>query len=161
MITRREFGKLAVAGVVVARPEGRALLEATLGAMGINSTVNGVHLGVQTYSFRDLPRPAGAADSVDVVIDAMKFCGIGECELFSPRAAVLVGRPRRARRGADTRLQTRETSQMADRGSLDHFRNVRKKFMKPASRSPHAKEHISDAELNRGFEMTRALGARP
>ena len=72
MYTRREFGTLALAGLAVPR-----LVEAA-----INSTVNGVHLGVQTYSFRDLPRPAGAADSVDVVISAMKASGLGECELF-------------------------------------------------------------------------------
>ena len=70
MITRRELAKLALAGFVggpvagrllAGRPEGRPLRdilgEATLEAASLNSVVNGVHLGVQTYSFRDLPRP--------------------------------------------------------------------------------------------------------
>ena len=56
MLTRREFGTLAVAGLTFPRMASAF------------AAVNGVHLGVQTYSFRDLPRPAGAADSVDVVI---------------------------------------------------------------------------------------------
>ena len=90
MITRREFGKLAVAGVVVARPEGRALLE----AFGINSTVNGVHIGVQTYSFRDLPRPAGAADSVDVVINAMKLPDTSPPNSSFPAVVSRPGAPR-------------------------------------------------------------------
>ena len=60
MLTRREFGALTIGGVMV-----RLTADTTVEAAGINSTVNGVHLGVQTYSFRDLPRPAGAADSVD------------------------------------------------------------------------------------------------
>ena len=49
MYTRREFGKLAIAGFALPR-----LVDAA-----IDSKVNGVRLGVQTYSFRDLPRTPG------------------------------------------------------------------------------------------------------
>src|SRR5436190_9409420 len=88
MITRREFGKLTVAGLVLPSSPGlrrTALGLAEAGQKVPSSIVDGVHLGVQTYSFRDLPRPSGAHDSVDVVIKAMIDCGLSECELFSPQ----------------------------------------------------------------------------
>ena len=75
MITRREFGKIALAGAALPR-----FLEAN-----VDSKIAGVRLGAQTYSFRDLPRPAGASDSVDVVIKALTDCGLSECELFAPQ----------------------------------------------------------------------------
>jgi hypothetical protein len=59
MYTRREFGKLTFAGLAVPAFGGRL------------DSPAGVRLGVQTYSFRDLPRPADAVDMVDVVIKAM------------------------------------------------------------------------------------------
>ena len=65
MHTRRDFGKLALAGL----PLSMALAK-------IDSKVAGVQLGVQSYSFRDR--------SLDAAIQAMVEDGIGECELFSP-----------------------------------------------------------------------------
>ena len=57
MLTRREFGKLAiVARLVRLKPD--TTYAASVEAAGVDSSVNGVRLGVQTYSFRDLPRPA-------------------------------------------------------------------------------------------------------
>ena len=70
MLTRREFGKIAFTGLAWPRLVGAA-----------DSKVAGVRIGVQTYSYRDLPRPAGASDSVDVVIEAMTESGISA--LFS------------------------------------------------------------------------------
>ena len=62
--SRRDFGKLALAGLPLSLVLGE-----------INSRVNGVRIGVQSYSFRTL--------SLDDAIKAMKDIGIGECELFS------------------------------------------------------------------------------
>ena len=162
MLTRREFGALTFGGVVV-----RLTADTTVEAAGINSTVNGVHLGVQTYSFRDLPRPAGAADSVDVVIKAMKASGLGECELFSPQLEPQFSSGARGARGAppspeaikareDLRKWRLETS-------LDHFRNARQRFdaagITITAYCYNMNSSFSDAELDRGFEMTKALGA--
>ena len=72
MFTRREFGKLTLAGLALPYSTSTA-----------DSIVAGVHLGAQTYSFRDLPRPA-EPDAVDIVVKAMSECGLGECELYSP-----------------------------------------------------------------------------
>src|SRR5207237_8495000 len=60
MYTRREFGTMALAGLSVPR-----FLDAATSAL-----VNGVRLGVQTYSFRDMPRTPGS-DMVDPRIKEM------------------------------------------------------------------------------------------
>ena len=49
-VTRREFGKLTLASLAFPR----------LAAAAIDSRIAGVRVGAQTYSFRELPRPAGA-----------------------------------------------------------------------------------------------------
>ena len=162
MLTRREFGKLALAaGLVRLKPD------TTVMAARVDSTVNGVHLGVQTYSFRDLPRPAGAADSVDVVIKAMTggrrrpsaSCSRRSSSRSSRRArAASAARRRRPRRSRRARI----CASGASRRSLDHFRNAKKKF-DAAGITIYAycynmNASFTDAEIDRGFEMTKALG---
>ena len=73
MISRRTFHKMAVA----ARPLSMAR------AAKLNSVVDGVHLGVQTYSYRELPLDS----HVDAVIRAMTQNGLSECELFAQQVA--------------------------------------------------------------------------
>jgi sugar phosphate isomerase/epimerase len=168
MLTRRDFGKLALAGVVVARPEGRALLrrDTTVEAAGIDSVVNGVHIGVQTYSFRDLPRPAGAADSVDVVITAMKESGVSECELFAPQLEPQFPQGARGARGAPPSpeaIKAREDlRKWRLESSLDHFRNAKKRFDAAGitifAYCYNMNSSFTDAEIERGLEMTKALG---
>jgi sugar phosphate isomerase/epimerase len=157
MLTRREFGTLALAGLALPR-----LVEAA-----IDSKVNGVRLGVQTYSFRDLPRPAGAADSVDLVINAMKADGLGECELWAPQVEPQFPSGARGARGAPPSLQAVKAREDLRKWrletSLDHFKNVRKKF-EAAGIAIHAYNYsanasFSDAEIDRGFEIAKALGA--
>src|SRR5882672_1130147 len=72
MVSRRDFGKMALAGIP---------LSAAWTAPG-DSIVNGVRLGVATYSFRDLLRTPGQ-DNVDGVIKALQFAGVREVELSS------------------------------------------------------------------------------
>jgi len=62
MYSRRDFGKLALAGVPLSlAPRGAAQKK-------INSTIKGVQLGAQTYSFRNLP--------LDGMIQAMVEVGL-------------------------------------------------------------------------------------
>jgi sugar phosphate isomerase/epimerase len=140
MITRREFGRLALASLA----SSRALL-----AAGIDSRVAGVRIGVQSYSFRGMARPAGAGDSVDGVIAAMVECGLGDVELFAPDVE-----PRRSRE--ELRAWRLESP-------LEHFREVKRKFDKAGitiyayNYSPNTT--FTDGEIDRGFDIARALGA--
>jgi sugar phosphate isomerase/epimerase len=72
MVSRRDFGKTALAAIP---------LSAAWSAPG-DPLVNGVRLGVATYSFRDLLRIPGR-DNVDGVIQALQFAGVREIELSS------------------------------------------------------------------------------
>jgi len=72
MVSRRDFGKTAVAGLPLA-----AAWRAVAGP-----AANGVRLGVATYSYRDLLRTPGR-DNVDDVIKALQFAGAREIELWS------------------------------------------------------------------------------
>ena len=166
MITRREFGKLALAaGLVRLKPDTTG--EGATAEGAASSTINGVHLGVQTYSFRDLPRPAGAADSVDVVIGAMTACGLTECELFSPQIEpqFSAGRGRRGGPPSPEAVKAREDlRKWRLETPIDHFRAVKKKF-DAAGITIYAFCHnmntsFTDGEIDRGFEIAKALGAQ-
>ena len=160
MITRREFGTLTLGGLALLR------LKDTTNTERLNSVVGGVHIGVQTYSYRDLPRPAGAADSVDVVIHAMREAGLTECELYSPQLEPIVPGGQRGARGAPPppeAVKAREDMRKWRLESpLDHFRNARKKFdaagISITAYCYNMNASFTDAEIDRGFEMSRALG---
>lgn len=68
MYTRREFGRLAVGGLVL--QAGRATGQGPAQPR-IAYDVAGVPIGLQTYSFRGLPRPAGGdlVDPLDTPLD--------------------------------------------------------------------------------------------
>ena len=161
MLTRREFGTLVIAGMLV-----RLKPDTTVHAAAASSIINGVRIGAQTYSYRDLPRPAGATDSVDVVIAALLESGLTECELFSPQLEPQFSSGARGERGAPPSPQAIKAREDQRKwrleSSLDHFRNVRKKF-DAAGITIHAycynmNASFTDAEIDRGFEMTKALG---
>ena len=125
-------------------------------------TVSGVRLGVQTYSFRELTRPPGG-DLVDPIIAAMKECGLTECELWAPQ----IEPPSSFGRGRPTPEQAQQAREAAKTWRLetpiDHFRAIRKKF-ESAGMTIYAFNYspnnsFTDAEIDRGFEMAKALGA--
>lgn len=139
MYTRREFSRMAIGAMVLSRPIAAAA----------ESKISGVRLGVQTYSFRALPRPEGG-DLAEAIVQAMTDCGLDECELFAPHLEPR-GRSREELRA--WRLET----------PLDFFRGVEKKF-KAAGLTIHAYNYsfdpsFSDDEIDRGFAIARALGA--
>ena len=134
-LTRRRFSRLSF-GAAAAVVTGAA-------APKINSAVNGVTLGVQSYSFRTMP--------VDKAIEAMVSIGLGECEMsqghIEPRDV-----PREELR--KWRLSV----------SLDEFKNLGKKF-RDAGIDLYAfnysfRNDFTDEEIDRGFQMARALGAK-
>lgn len=148
MYTRREFGTLALSGLA-------------LPSLGFAQNVGGVQLGVQTYSFRQLPRTPGG-DQTDAIITAMKECGLTECELWSP----MIEPASTAGRGA-TPEQVRQAREDLRRWRVDtplsHFQGLRQKFQS-AGLAIHAfnysfNDGFSDGEIERGFEIATALGS--
>ena len=135
MITRRDFHKtsLAALGLVA----GSQILEAR-----INSTFKGVTVGAQSYSFRDLP--------LDDAIAAMVKIGIGECELYSGHVE-----PKRV--GPEL-TKWRETV------DLGEFKRVRAKFDQAGinlyAYNYSFRESFAPKEIDRGFEMAKALGVK-
>jgi sugar phosphate isomerase/epimerase len=82
-LSRREFGKLTLAGLPASWVLGSLPLSA--GAK-IESKINGVQIGAITYSFRSIPNP-------DDIIKAYVSIGLGEMELMSNHAEALAGAP--------------------------------------------------------------------
>jgi sugar phosphate isomerase/epimerase len=150
MLTRRQFGKLTLAGLAVPR-----FVQAQV--------VGGVRLGVQTYSFRELQRTPGG-DATDAIIGAMTECGLTECELFAPQLEPQLNTgPRRAPTSPDAIKAREDVRKWRLETPLDHFRAVGRKFTSAGitiyayNYSPNAS--FTDAEIDRGFEIARALGA--
>lgn len=109
----------------------------------INSRARGVQIGAQSYSFRDRP--------LDACIEAFQTVGLGECELFEGH---LEPDEEKTSREAlrDWRLKT----------PLSFFKDVRARFDKAGVRlyayNYSFRHDMSEAEMRRGFEMTKAMG---
>ena len=148
--SRRGFAKLAVAAVPLARAFGKT----------IDSKIAGVQLGVQTYSFRDL--------SLDDAIKAMVADGLGDCELFSSHlepggaqeaVSFWEGPPKPQ---AEMKAHEQKVAKWRMSVPLDYFKSIRTKFddagihIYAFNWSPE--DGWSDAEIDRGFLMAKALG---
>jgi sugar phosphate isomerase/epimerase len=133
MYTRREIGRLAVAAPLA----GLALAK-------IDSKVNGVMLGAQSYSFRQLPEV-----TVDAAVQAYKECGLGYCELWSGHL------------------------EPKDRAKVEAWRKdppyaeikaARKKFddagIELYAFNYSFRENFSDQEIENGFKIAQALGVK-
>jgi sugar phosphate isomerase/epimerase len=94
-ISRREFGRLALAGLPAAALIGRT--ESIFGAFvqaKPNSLINGVQIGTITYSFRSMPDQSGEA-TLKYVVDS----GLSAIELMDGPAENFAGAPNTGRGG--------------------------------------------------------------
>lgn len=151
MYSRREFGKLAVAAFALPAAERVSVQE-----------VSGVRLGVQTYSFRDIPRAADG-DGVGPTIGAMKEAGFTECELWASHVEPRRGDGRMPRDSPEAKQAREDLRKWRVETPMDHFRATGKRF-KDAGITVYAYNYsfsadMTDAEINRGFEIARALDA--
>ena len=165
--TRREFGQLALAGIPLA-------LTARLGAAG-------VRIGVQSYSFRQM--------SLEEAIAAMKQIGLTECELFAghveprpprqaaggppptpPAAPPATGQPGATpapppggMRPGGNPAWREEVRKWRLTTPLSHFTGVKKQFDEAGitiqAYNLSFNDSFTDEEIDRGFEMAKALGA--
>lgn len=154
MYTRREFGALSALAL------GGLALPQRLAAQ-IDSSVGGVQIGVQTYSFRALPRSPGG-DQSEAIIQAMTRCRIGDCELWSPMLEPVSGVGRDS--SPDARQQARdELRRWRVETPLTHFEAIRDRFTAAGLTiygfNYSFTDSFSDLEIDRGFKIARALGA--
>ena len=150
MYSRRDFGRLALVGLPLAAALGK-----------INSKVAGVQLGVCTYSFRSLPRTG--PDDVATVIQALKECQAGQCELFSPQLEPGNPVPREA--SAEEKTQRREKlRQWRLTTPMSHFKDVRKHFDDAGvdiyAYTLNFDKSYTDEEMEKCFEQTKAMGVK-
>ena len=142
-MNRRRFHKLSLgtaAGLAVGGLHA---------APKINSVVNGVTIGAQSYSFRDR--------DTDAAIRAFVDAGIGLCELWA-------GHLERGRGSDDSPAERERLRRWRETVSLDEIEAVGKKF-RDAGVDPYAfnysfRDDFSDREIERGFEMAKAFGAK-
>ena len=141
-LPRRQICKLALMGA------GGLWFSRDAAAAKINSTFNGVTVGVHSYSFRDR--------SLDDGIRAMVDIGVGLCELGVGQ--VMYGQ---VSPGPNMREKMREWVRTAP---LAEFEAIGRKFrdvgIDPYAYSYGIREEFTDAEIERGFLMAKALGAK-
>ncbi len=140
-ISRRDAGKLLLAGFAgfkVAR-------ERLFAAEWINSVTRGVQIGAQSYSFRDRP--------LDACIDAYRTVGLGECELYQGHIE-----PDEDKTEREKLRRWRLTT------PLSHFQEIRGRFDNAGvllyAYNYSFRKDMTDAEIQRGFEMAQALGVK-
>jgi sugar phosphate isomerase/epimerase len=149
MLTRRNFGKLTLAGLPLASAWAK-----------INSKIDGVHLGIQSYSFRDM--------SFDDALKAMVADGLGECEMFSPHIEgghtdkSPMGGMRRDMSADDRKAMRDDLRKWRLSVSLDYFKGIKKRFddagIKLYGYNYSFNKDFTDDEIERGFEFGKALG---
>jgi sugar phosphate isomerase/epimerase len=175
--TRRAFIKLsAAAGLPVALGlvNGRGFAQ--------HPATPGVRLGVQTYSFRDMLETPG--DMTDKMIAAMRELGLTECEVFEPTLQppalsadapwrTAAGKPSQASLMGRPPVGGPTPAQLANQEAirkwrlgeaLDQVTAAGKKFKSAGIRvfafNFGLKDSCTDEEVERGFELTRALGTK-
>lgn len=117
-------------------------------AAAVNSKINGVMLGAQSYSFRDR--------SLEDAIKAMQEIGIGYCELWQGHVEP---------QGAPGKKMSRQELKMWRKTvDLDHYTKVREQFKKAGidlyAYNYSFREDFDDDEIARGFEFAKALGVK-
>lgn len=136
MYSRRDFGRLAAASLPLARAFAR-----------LDSRVNGVLIGAQSYSFRDRPLDAAIQGFVDV--------GLSECELSMGHVEPEVPR------GPEGRATLRKWRLNVP---LDNIREIRRKFdragIELSAYAYNIRDDFTDEEIARGFDIAQALGVK-
>lgn len=136
MYSRGDFGRLALAALPAAQAFGK-----------LDSRVNGVLIGAQSYSFRDRPLDAAIQGFVDV--------GLSECELSMGHVEPEVPR------GAEGREALRKWRLTVP---LEDIRAIRRKFDRAgialSAYAYNMRDDFTDEEIARGFDIAQALGVK-
>jgi sugar phosphate isomerase/epimerase len=137
LYSRREFGKTLALSTTTAAFPGRFLL----GKTAASSLVNGVQIGIQSYSFRDR--------SFDQAIDSIVEAGINSVELWSGHLEP------QDLKGEVLRKWRLETP-------LSFFEQAGKKIkdagIQLSAYNYSFRKEMTDTEINQGFLIAKALG---
>ena len=154
MYTRRDFGKLAAAALPLA------------GA----AAINGVEIGVATFSYNSLP----LAGQLDAIIASMRDCEVKSCLLNPPSTEPVdlssKARPARGAGRGRAPLTPEQTAAIEALHQwhltvpLDYYIALRKKFtdagLEIDTYEPSLGSATSDEDIDRAFEVTKTFGAR-
>ncbi len=136
ILSRRDIGRAALAALPLRMALGKP-----------NSKINGVQIGVQSYSFRDR--------SLDEAIKAMVELGLSECELWFGHVE-----PNRGR-GKEQQAALRQWRESA---SPETFKEIAGRFKKAGvalwAYTVPFREHFSDKEIEYVFRAAKAMGVK-
>ena len=173
-VTRREFGKLAMASVPATLIGDRALAGVLVQPSRPSSLINGVQIGVITYSYRAMPE-----QGADAVLRYVQESGINAVELMGSAIETYAGAPAMPRRpggaggtGArrpptpeETAAREKYTADLKAwrlSQSMDRFKALRKLY-DDAGVTIYATKMLatsmSDEEFEYVFDVAEALGA--
>ncbi len=141
-LTRREWNQLAL-GTLTTAVFSTALPNSLLAQVKPNSKIKGVQLGAQSYSFRDR--------ALDEAIKGYLAVGLSSCELWAGHIE-------------PSGLKRDELRKWRLTTPLSQFTDIGNKF-KTAGIDLYAfnysfRDDSTEAEIERGFQMARALGAK-
>jgi len=145
LLSRREWGRLVAAGLA-----GAPFTALSTGKL--DSTIKGVALGSQSYSFRDRP-------TIDGVIEGLTAAGLSRCELWQghieTREAI------DAPRGSSRREMLRKWRLTVP---MTVFTDIREKFRRAGitltAYNISFTDGFTDEEIARGFDMAATLGVK-
>jgi sugar phosphate isomerase/epimerase len=152
-LTRREWHRLVLGGL------GASALAATARGADkkIDSRFQGVLIGAQSYSFRDRP--------LDQALEAYVAVPLGEAELWQGHVEPRPDYARLQQMSAAEKAESREKlRQWRLTTPLATFHGIADKF-RAAGIDLYAynysfQDDFTDPEIDRGFEMAKALGAK-
>ena len=160
MLSRREFGGIALGGVAAAMSGAFSTPAAAM-------TVRGVKIGIITGSLNPLPENTGR-DPIDVIIEQVKALGVTDVELVTvfPQGAPQVIEGGRFGQAPAERTPNYLRTRQALREwrialPLDRYRDVRARFDKAGlnliSYVQTIDDDMSDAEIDAVFKQLQAL----
>ncbi len=134
MYSRRDFGKIALAAAPLSQLFGK-----------VDSKVNGVQLGVQSYSFRDRP--------LDEALQAITQVGLGEVELWQghiePPKGTSPEEIKKWRVAPETLTQMKQVKAKFDAAGVKIY-----------ALNYSFRAQNTDEEIEHGMEMAKALGTK-
>jgi sugar phosphate isomerase/epimerase len=149
--SRRQFAK----GIIGTLPAYLALAKSP-------DNVDGVRIGVCTYSFRDLPRQNG--DALAPTLQALKQCQATICELFSPQLEPENTAHGHAMHGPEAQKYRDQVRQWRLTTPMDHFKKVREQFdaagVEIYAYTLNFNKEFTDEELDKCFQQAKALEAK-